>query len=388
MTLERNNLLKGVPVAIIQNIIDWTLLNDEEMVHSCLDVLYQYTAVVENVDFLLANVQVEPLINQLVRLLMHGAETRRQEYNIGQPIRLPAPEALAPVPQEMLMHLFKLEEPERSSVWLRCLFEEDPDEFITQIALWQAYQARFTSAAQATGIPLLAAAEFIKNVSATFLEKATAQVQPGPIQKFVIKGIRMRSIPVDPQGEEYQKCLWATHHGPCGDFFGSPESMYQHILKTHLNAVQKEDGKFENRECDYICLWDRCQRFKTAPATKLAQIAAHIKIHLPPKPSESVKDGSDIVGPPPAKKMKPSYIIPPKKIAFTWQPTPYDERRDATGIPLSAVLVLRNLARNIPKTEAEENALKVDGEAHWMDKLFKPVEPRLFEIMVHNKTLV
>ncbi|TVY30982.1 Chromatin structure-remodeling complex subunit [Lachnellula hyalina] len=364
MTLEENNTLKGIPSACIQNILDWTLLNDDELLHACLDILYQYTAVVANVDFLTTNSLIEPLVNQLTRLLAHGAN-----------------------------QLLKLEEPERSSQWLRCLFEEDRDEAITQIALWQEYQACFAPTVVETGRQLLPAAEFIKNVSTTFAEKAAAQVQPGPIQKFIIKGIRMRSVPVDLKGEPYSKCYWKSgaspgDQGPCNKFFMSPEEMYRHILRDHVGAPELEDGKFDNSQVgQYTCEWEHCRRFKGKPATKLLQLATHIKVHLPPRRVPAANKDSEYLGPPPAKKLKPSYIISPPKQAFMLHFTAVDERHEAAGVPLSAVLVLRNLARNLSKTQAEEKAMKLPGAVSWVDRLFKPVSPRLYETMAHNKAL-
>jgi chromatin structure-remodeling complex subunit RSC9 len=390
MNLEENNLLKRVPVAAVQNIIDWTLLHDEDLVHACLDFLYQYTAVVDNVDFLITEISVDPLINQLTRLLMHNVKIVDREVVTGYETKLPAPTEIVSCPQELLTHLLRLDEPERSSQWLRCLFEEDSDEYITQIALWQAYQARFTNAANETGRPLLPAAEFIKNVSTTFADKATAQVQTGATQKFIIKGIRMRSIPVDLKGDEFTKCLWRRDHRtglPCGEFFMSPEQKYQHILKDHLGATQRPDGQFNNTQGEYTCQWDRCQRFKNAPETSLEKMGTHIKVHLPPPRSSIPKDSPDYFGQPPSKRWKPSYMISPPRKSFTYQYTATDENNQAAGIPLSAVLVLRNLARNISKTETEENAVK-EGGVSWVDRLFKPVEPRLFDVMAHNKSLV
>ena len=64
-----------------------------------------------------------------------------------------------------------------------------------------------------------------------------------------------------------------------------------------------------------------------------------------------------------------------------------DERGDAAGIPLSAVLVLRNLARQIPKTDADISSNQAEA-SEWVSTLFKPVERHLFEIMAHNKSLV
>ncbi|KAG4420036.1 hypothetical protein IFR04_006795 [Cadophora malorum] len=387
MNLEETNLLQGVPVTAIQNIIDWTMLHDEDLVHACLDFLYQYTAVVKNVDFLISKLQVEPLVNQLVRLLHYGVKIVERDIYYAREIKRPAPTTLPALPKEIFSQLVQIEEPERSSQWLRCLFEEDPDESITQITLWQAYQACFTLPPGSSNIGMLAAADFIKNVSTTF-EKAAAQVQSGVAPKFIIKGIRMRSVPVDPKGEEASKCLWQGPFGgaePCGQFFMSPETMFQHILREHLGAREMEDGKFENTSNrQYRCLWDRCHRFKSAPATKLLDIANHIKVHLPPR--HVPRKEPEHFGPPPAKKSKPSYIISAPKRSLIFQVTAQDERSEAAGIPLSAVLVLRNLARNIPKTDAEA-ATKLGGGVSWLDRLFKPVEPRLFEILAHNKSL-
>ncbi|KAK0121168.1 Chromatin structure-remodeling complex protein rsc9 [Cadophora gregata f. sp. sojae] len=387
MNLEENNLLQGVPLRAIQNIIDWTMLHDEDLVHACLDFLYQYTAVVKNVDFLISELQVEPLINQLVRLLHYGVKIVEREIYYAREIKRPAPTTLPALPKEIFSQLVQVEEPERSSQWLRCLFEEDPDESITQITLWQAYQACFTLPPGSSNVAMLAAADFIKNVSTTF-EKAAAQVQSGIAPKFIIKGIRMRSVPVDPKGEEASKCLWQGPFGgaePCGQFFMSPETMFQHILREHLGARQLEDGKFENTSNrQYKCLWDRCHRFKSAPATKLLDIANHIKVHLPPR--HVPRNEPEHSGPPPAKKSKPSYIISAPKRSLIFQVTAQDERSEAAGIPLSAVLVLRNLARNISKTDAEATT-KTEGGVSWLDRLFKPVEPRLFEILAHNKSL-
>jgi chromatin structure-remodeling complex subunit RSC9 len=67
----------------------------------------------------------------------------------------------------------------------------------------------------------------------------------------------------------------------------------------------------------------------------------------------------------------------------------------AAGIPLSAVLVLRNIARNVVKTDSEEQLVKMreqakteDERTGWNEKLFRPVMPRLFEVLAENKALV
>ena len=397
MTLEDNNLLKGIPIQTLQNIIDWTLLKDEEMLYASLDFLDQFTAVVVNVDFMVSKISLEPLVNQLTRLLMHNVKVYENAVTLADGYNIPAPEQIASLPQDLYNQIVRLAEPDRSSQWLRCLFEEDHDAFITQIALWQAYQNQFAREQDAIdggqGGRLLAAAEFIKNVSSTFYEKAVAQVQNQPTPGagaivYYIRGIRHRLKPVDFKGDEYSKCLWkipANAPHPGGEFHLSPEDMYRHILKDHLGVSPNGDDKFENVEANYTCDWDKCHRFRPVPATNLAEIARHIKIHCPPIPSAS-KSAEYVGGQ--AKKRKTSYRIPSKKIHFLQCQGLMDERYRAVGIPLFAVHILRNLARNLPKTDTEKSNMKVEGAVSLVDHYFKPVEPKLYEIMAHNKSLV
>ncbi|KFY60246.1 hypothetical protein V496_05400, partial [Pseudogymnoascus sp. VKM F-4515 (FW-2607)] len=309
--------------------------------------------------------------------------------------------------------LLALDEPERSSKWLRCLFEEDKDEAITQIALWQAYQARFAHAVDKMGRPLLPAAEFIKNVSTTFAEKAAAQVQAGPVQKFIIKGIRIRDAPVDLTGRPYQKCQWTTPTPdgtgtrPCGGFFMEPAEMFEHIFSHHLRvpkiaspspsppsaspngseggletaavAEPKTDvGKFTNDEGTYRCLWPGCTKFRNPTLIRPAQLAAHIKIHLPP-PS-----------PLDASLKHPSWVSPAETQSFSFLSTAVDERGDAAGIPLTAVLVLRNLARNLRRLGREEEEREDErerGGGRKVARYFGGVENELWFVFAHNKSL-
>lgn len=387
MNLEESNNLRGVPRQALQNIFDWILLPDEELAHACLDFLYQYTAVVENVEYILRILDPEPLVNQLTRLLAHGQKILDKEITFEQDVRKPAPQDIVDLPQELLRDIVLLPEPERSSRWLRCLFEEDATEAITQIALWQGYQNQFGPILPPTAPPMLVAAEFIKNVSTTFADKATAQVQTGPTTRFIIRGIRRRAVPVDLNGDEFRRCAWIDAAGstPCNRFFGSPKTMYDHILREHLGALRTEDGKFQNSTAvRFTCRWDGCHKFKGANQAKnLAEVATHVKVHLP-SPVSSTKDASETSS---IKRHKSSYIVPGAKKHWQTQSVPSDERQEASGLPLTSALVLRNLARNIPKTDADENFVKSGGVSK-VFTLFKPVEPRYWEILAHNKPLV
>ncbi|KAG9241258.1 hypothetical protein BJ878DRAFT_240758 [Calycina marina] len=390
MNLEATNQLTGVPVVGVQNIVNWLLLNDEDMVHACLDFLYQYTAVVENVDFLLSSkLNLEPLVSQLTRLLTHGVKTVDNGQFRGQPQRSPAPTHLADAPQELMEELMSLAEPQRSSVWLKCMFEEDSEESITQIALWQSYQQQFMLPNTLSSQGILPAADFIKNVSTTFIDKASAQVQSGPVPKFIIKGIRYRATPITIGGDDFKSCSWIQNDGHrCNQFFLSPERMNNHVLSDHVGAAIREDGKFDNTQGTYYCHWDQCRRFHSESASSLLRLAQHLRIHLPKPDFEASKPAdTTITSSHAAKKQRLSYLTPVPVVILKFQCTAVDEKGHAAGIPLSAVLVLRNLARQIPKT-ITDSSVSQGGSSKWVDTLFKPVERFIFEVMAHNKPLV
>lgn len=172
------------------------------------------------------------------------------------------------------------------------------------------------------------------------------------------------------------------------------EQMYNHVLTAHASARKNEQGKFTNQLRSFACHWNGCVKFHSATPVKPSQFGSHIKIHVTAQANahavaqakepnvNGYLDGHV------AKKSKPSWMEPATKRTWQYIETPVDERGDAAGIPLTAVLVLRNLARNLPRTEAEEMVVKEDGGVSLVDRLFKPVESRLWEVFAHNKSLV
>lgn len=429
MNLLESNKLAGIQLDILERIIDWLMLHDDEMLDSCLDFLYQYTAVVPNLENLLTfrstnPEKIESLVRHLARLLSHGARRVTYVQTIKPEIKIPYSEEVAPLPHDLQERFLAVEEPERCYMWLKSLFEEDADASITQIAIWTAYQSSFSSRLAQMGKAMISPADFIRNVNHVWTT-AGAQIIRGPKgenQKFIIKGIRARSRPVDPEndGGEYFRCLW-TLPGPkyqkCNLFFANAEKMYYHILEAHMHEKPGEDGRYANKDVETRCFWAGCNKFPDSSKKPLAQFMTHVKTHLlavqqlfePTKPppsaatndSETSVDGSGPSPPTPvAKRPKRSYTIPAKSFTITNEETltTRDERNpnivQPAGIPLSAVLVLRNIARNVVKTEAQEDLLKeqekqgVEENARgWNEKLFRTVLPRLHEIMTVNRAL-
>ena len=436
MNLEESNGLKGVPISVIQHICEWLLLDDEELVHACLDFLYQYTAVPENVGILLANAHVLPissLLTQLTRLLQYHA-TESVTRDLISPAIPPIPATEIPaVPPDLLEQFLKHDEPERSNHWLKAVFEEDHDSDITQIALWQAYQARFSDYTTPQ-TPLLPAAEFIKNVS-TIFAGANAQVVNGPNSKFIIKGIRPRHAPMDLKDRVYSSCHWQPPRmKACGQFFLEPKDMFEHICTAHLGISHTEDGRWdlsllsESQPQDPLdCHWASCRHFTTSNSSQNPSpfdVGMHIKTHLPDTSKKALFRGKhNRTGLRKNTKVPTSESIDPSNPSTTtintniegceaqyryqiWHNTAVDDRGDAAGLPLTAVLVLRNMARNIPKAAsfletsvslkngADSNYRTTNGiadgskhEEGWMERLFRPLSERLAFVMAHNRPM-
>lgn len=394
MNLEATNKLGNVPAELLQRISNWLLLNDDELMDACLDLLYQYTAVVTNVDNLVRSTSPEILVDHLVLLLAHGAKKVHRDFILVPEQKLPSRDEIPPMPEDLLQQMIKLEEPDRVHKWVKCFFEEDNDSFVTQLAAWQAYQSAFVSPLKAIGQPMITPADFIRNSTSVYKD-SNAQVlrEPGePQQKFIIHGIRARPRPLNFDGAEYARCLWATNlekrNEKCGQFFLKAEQLWSHIITKHLGEQRNEAGQFDNAEKQFVCTWGGCSKYAKPTKLHLHDFARHINTHvmnaLPGDPKTSQK----------------SWVIPAKTMAVTYEETATvrDERNpnlppQAAGIPLSAVLVLRNIARNVVKTEAEEQLLKEQESSNsenggWNEKLFRAVLPRLFEVLAENRALV
>ncbi len=417
MNLDDTNLLKGVPVSVLKRICEWTLLDDEDFVSTCLDFLYQFTAVPENVGFLLSNsdeLSLPSFLGQLTRLLQYQAQTEYLKSKATDSIVAASATEIPNVPQDLMDQFLKYEEPDRSNHWLKAVFEEDAESDITQIALWQAYQARFSDYTS-PATQLLPAAEFIKNVS-TIFAGANAQVVNGVNHKFIIKGIRPRHAPMDPKGRVYNRCLWKSSGSKsCGEFFLKPKHMFDHLVYDHLGIDRRADGTWNFESATRAsqrpddCYWSSCRHFTNGGKVPSPyQLGMHVKTHLPDvsnkaalrqknnrtpadqtaMPGQEAKEtngytvstGDVNVDPAQGREATYNYQM--------YQNTAVDELGNAAGLPLTSVLVLRNLARNIPKAAGLLDTINRDAfRVACMEKLFGPLKDRLIFVMAHNKPL-
>ena len=93
------------------------------------------------------------------------------------------------LPSSILQKLWALKEPDRAHRWLKETLEEDPNCGVMQVALWKAYEDAF----QASEYSLLEAREFIQSAS-NVLKGSSPEVIPGPKSRFIIKGVRPKTI--------------------------------------------------------------------------------------------------------------------------------------------------------------------------------------------------
>ncbi len=154
----------------------------------------------------------------------------------------------------------------------------------------------------------------------------------------------------------------------CGGYFASAEKMYEHVLRAHMGQAPSEDGRFQNKEYEYRCRWADCRKYTAPTKMRLAEFMAHIKTHScgggENRARARVGSNGDATlgalsnsgGGGGHKRARKPYVVPAKTISLAYEETV--TTRDAAlpnappqaaGIPLSAVLVLRNIARNVGK---------------------------------------
>lgn len=429
MNLEVSNKLSDVPTHTLRLICDWLLVEDEDLRIACLDFLYLFTGFSDNVEIFAHEVDIEAIVNQLVRLLQYGAIAYEERKPTPKASKSSTPTEGAPkLSSAIIDHLVTLEEPERSSQWLKTCFEEDPTGEITQIQLWSAYNAAFQESMAsnpATFKALMPAKDFITNVSTTFGGASAQVLTVGGQPKYTIRGIRPRSIPVDPSTRRaYMRCCWhppsllnghadskhSTAKLECGEFTSGARAMWEHIVSAHLKVPRdqetgqwllepKPDIDMENGDAvsaskppKYFCHWGGCTRFSPQGTQSAFEAGQHVKTHLPdtsikqaihakhnrtPSESRPLTSSAQVR----SDNFQPQFGQPVglgslgmggrysgndsrssrhasgRDDAPEHQPAPNfryyntatDDSNDAAGLPLSSVLVLRNLARQLQK---------------------------------------
>ncbi len=381
-TLHR---LTDIPVQTIERVVSYLLLEvDDELTSASLDFLYQYTALSENLDLLLRTspTLLSSLTTRLSNLLLHSARPFEERIMVRAAQKQAPNTTIAVIPQDLYEELLKFPEPERSSKWLKCCFEESAADDITQIAIWQAYQGRFHDNSP---IP---AAEFIKNVSNTF-STAQAQVINGPQPRFIIKGIRPRRVLIDLKGIPQLKCQWEVpakseptdllsrlpSKQACGQWQSSRQKLWEHILSDHLLIPRKEDGSFSAKAMKPpalpICRWSGCMR-NPEPMKTPRDIGLHVRLHIPETSTE------------PDTAKQSDVLKEPEFTRHTFYSTPVDDKNVPAGVGWTSIAVMRNLARYANRQQFQSN----NNKTSLMEELFGHVKREMWYNVSVSRTLM
>lgn len=199
---------------------------------------------------------------------------------------------------------------------------------------------------------------------------------------------------MDPKGKRFMKCRWILDDAAgveCREFAQTAHRMWEHVVGTHLGVQKDGEGNYDFANMDgkgFQCRWAGCRHFEHEPdPVSPFTVGMHVKTHMPDSSAmqyqrskhnvSSLEDGLD------AKVANGTTTR-----SWSTSNTFVDERFDATGLPLTSVLVLRNLARNIPRTTAARGAgERKDGEMGPVQALFAPVKAQLYFVMAYNRSL-
>ncbi|KAF2670386.1 hypothetical protein BT63DRAFT_400621 [Microthyrium microscopicum] len=410
MLLEAPNRLENAPIGLITKVYHWLLVEDEELRTACLDLLYQYTAITENVNHLVKAMDTESMVDTLMTFVMSGAiriginsETAKEPEVEHIPVSSAPADELPKLAPSVIQKLCQISDPkDQSSSWLRTCFVEDPNGEITQLALWSAYNEAFSNAPSDN--VLMVAKDFITNVTNVF-PKAVARVVPHEQDrnrsKYTMKGISPRAVPIDLRERALARCRWRLPvrqstenanqmqisgglHKDCDIWFSptNPEEMWTHIVEKHLeiprdpdNPRRFKDGLVKGTGRKFACLWTGCTRFPSPGIEDAHKVSMHVKVHLPDTDTTggAIRKHSKAI-----HKSDHSGSIP-----RYYRNTPVDEQGNPVGLSLSALLVLRNLARQMLKIESND----MRGRQNLIERHFALHQQKIADVVTFNWSL-
>jgi len=212
------------------------------------------------------------------------------------------------------------------------------------------------------------------------------------------------------------------------------EEMWEHIVSTHLGIPKDpESGKFslhppdivKSRETasdkdgdtamadaqdttangtgavdeakQYSCHWSTCRHFPAGGVADAAAVARHVATHLPDASGRAAARRQHNRDPEHVDELLPQ---PLHRVRTYWN-TATDEGGQGCGVPLAAVLVLRNLALQMGRVDRLAREVEINmagfggkrsdggegGGEGWVAKCFLPWRERLFEVWSLNLSL-
>ncbi|KAI0673323.1 hypothetical protein C8Q78DRAFT_1067680 [Trametes maxima] len=241
------------------------LILDKELIDAALNYMYAHLSYPPMTKAFLLHPRMPGTLRLLVSLILADQMEENVSFEIGLPAFTAPIQTFTAKDHELTKEEFDtilaLPEPQRCYEWMKVMFVAKPEGELTQVDFWNLYKDAFSPYQR--DHPLLVASDVIKNVNAVF-PQAQAMVLPGPPQRFVVRGVDRRK---DTSAGQQFKCLWDRLQCTT-EAFASTDTLYEHILETHLNP-------FEGTHIP--CLWATCQQ---SDITK-AQMRGHVLTHLP-----------------------------------------------------------------------------------------------------------
>lgn len=220
---------------------------------------------------------------------------------------------------------------------------------LTQVDFWNLYKDVFTPYHEK--YPALGASDVIKSVNVVF-PHAQAMVLPGPVQRFVVRGVDRRKE--DVSGDLF-KCHW--QRSQCNATpFNSPGDLYDHILE-HISDDGSDTADVASPGSS--CLWSTC----SASLASRANLRAHVLTHLRgSQPLPKHPDQDDTITLPPGQYPYPM-STPTTRPPPPLRKTTVTYRRPVVDPPsssLTALLCIRILFRT--SFISTDDAPRVDAD--------------------------
>ncbi|RKP04947.1 hypothetical protein THASP1DRAFT_33231 [Thamnocephalis sphaerospora] len=334
LAMNEQNLraLSNINKRLLHRIWEMTLVPDEELVAAVLDYLYQYTGVFEELATQLPRIVDGDVVRRLVQLLVWSSpaeqraalmQKQQQQQQESEAVEVVPPEQPIATPTATPAEgsPASSQEPARAIAWVRQTFVVDPTAAVGLTSMFLEYQATFRSAGNT-----LSTVDFVNALKSMQLPVSIVimSIDGTDIYPFLYTSGFRKAVPADQTDDaakadtppaETSLCRWIG----CEDTVTDAEKLAEHVHKEHADTLQ---------DATLTCRWMTCTRVFDAPNAQ-RKLASHLAVHLAParpggaKPAES--GASDVARPP----MSVGPIAEPELI----------------GVPLTASLILRNLAR-------------------------------------------
>ncbi|ODV93947.1 hypothetical protein PACTADRAFT_86979 [Pachysolen tannophilus NRRL Y-2460] len=211
-----SKLLDQITSYLLLSTTSLTAIHDlgyDELILATLDFLYQYSLPGgSRISKLIESDQRSLLLKTvLLNLLTYNLTNIQTEYKdrlrgkkflkLIKRIKPPVPISPPFLKGNLYNEIYKLDEPQRATTWMRCCYQSVENGEVTQISLWKSYESQFTTIVNPSFEQplkkLLPAVDFIKNVCNAFPHSSAKVINlPDGSRKFIIKGIQPRQLPV------------------------------------------------------------------------------------------------------------------------------------------------------------------------------------------------